>query len=64
MMMVDDDDDDEVSVWQEAQIARDEAERMVSVAESHSQHPSVTMETAAKDTPGDTQPDEDTDSKR
>ncbi|XP_058620782.1 myomegalin isoform X3 [Onychostoma macrolepis] len=51
---------------EEAQLARDEAERMASVAESHSQHPSVTMETVAKDTPGDTstQPDEDADSER
>uniref|UniRef100_A0A673KY19 Myomegalin-like n=1 Tax=Sinocyclocheilus rhinocerous TaxID=307959 RepID=A0A673KY19_9TELE len=59
-------DDDEVSVWQEVQLARDEAERMASIAESHSQHPSVTMEMVAKDTPGDTstQPDEDADSER
>ncbi|KTG00760.1 hypothetical protein cypCar_00044814 [Cyprinus carpio] len=49
---------------EEAQLARDEAERMASVAESHSQHPCVTMEMVAKDTPGDTstQPDEDADS--
>ncbi len=62
----DDGGDDEVSVWQEAQLARDEAERMASIAESHSQHPSVTMEMVAKDTPGDTstQPDEDADSER
>uniref|UniRef100_A0A8C1PG91 Centrosomin N-terminal motif 1 domain-containing protein n=1 Tax=Cyprinus carpio TaxID=7962 RepID=A0A8C1PG91_CYPCA len=51
---------------EEAQLARDEAERMASVAESHSQHPCVTMEMVAKDTPGDTstQPDEDADSER
>ncbi|XP_026108731.1 myomegalin-like isoform X2 [Carassius auratus] len=51
---------------EEAQLARDEAERMASITESHSQHPSVTMEMVAKDTPGDTstKPDEDADSER
>ncbi|KAK2900329.1 hypothetical protein Q8A67_008444 [Cirrhinus molitorella] len=48
---------------EEAQFARDEADRMVSMADSHSQHPSVTMEMVAT---GDTstRPDEDADRER
>ncbi|RXN22795.1 myomegalin-like isoform X10 [Labeo rohita] len=48
------------------QLARDEAERMVSMTDSHSQHPSVTMEVVAKETSGDTskRPDEDADRER
>ncbi|KAK9980384.1 hypothetical protein ABG768_013749, partial [Culter alburnus] len=51
---------------EEAQLARNEAERMASLAESHSQHPSVTMETVPKETSGDSspQPDEDADRER
>uniref|UniRef100_A0A8C1MXC9 Uncharacterized protein n=1 Tax=Cyprinus carpio TaxID=7962 RepID=A0A8C1MXC9_CYPCA len=60
------DDDDELSVWQEAQLARDEAELRVSMTESHLQHPSVTMEMVPKETSGDmsTWPDEDADRKK
>ncbi|ROL51450.1 Myomegalin [Anabarilius grahami] len=48
------------------QLARNEAERMASLAESHSQHPSVAMETVPKETSGDSspQPDEDADRER
>uniref|UniRef100_A0A673HK30 Centrosomin N-terminal motif 1 domain-containing protein n=1 Tax=Sinocyclocheilus rhinocerous TaxID=307959 RepID=A0A673HK30_9TELE len=51
---------------EEAQLARDEAEHRASMAESHSQHPSVTMETVPKETSGDTStwPDEDADRRK
>ncbi|XP_067309039.1 myomegalin isoform X8 [Pseudorasbora parva] len=48
---------------EEAQFARVEAERMASLAESNSQHPSVAMETVPKETSGEAspRPDEDED---
>ncbi|XP_039544786.1 myomegalin-like isoform X3 [Pimephales promelas] len=49
---------------EEAQIARDEAERMASLDESHSQHPSVAMETVPKETSGDWTPQSDEDADR
>lgn len=45
----DDEDDDDMYVWQEAQLARCEAERMASLAESCPQHPPVTMEPITKE---------------
>ncbi|KAK7159966.1 hypothetical protein R3I94_006106 [Phoxinus phoxinus] len=49
---------------EEAQFARDEAERMTSLDESHSQHPSVAMETVPKETSGDWSPQSDEDADR
>ncbi|XP_077101821.1 myomegalin isoform X3 [Siphateles boraxobius] len=49
---------------EEAQFPRDEAERMASLDESHSQHPSVAMETVPKETSGDWSPQSDEDADR